>query len=508
MPGKRFPRPPKDTASLYVRLSDKPDETSTSLETQEQQLGQLASQHGLTVVNVHKDPGYSGALRDRPGFLAWLDDAKQARCSHLLAHHLDRVSRGSIAGLASFMDVVEGVGADGKPAHAPVRFLSVADRLDSTSASWDMEVGMRGIFAKEERRRISERVSRAKRAMKAQNRFTGGVPPFGWRSVPKPDGPGRVLAPVEEEQEALRAAAKVLIKDGLKAAAKYLNQQTDLKPRRAKAFTRQTLMQTLSSEASSQIFTAVERVQIKEALKPKEERKYHGRNATRLLAGGILRCAGCDRPMYIGTRAVRRKDPNAEPIKHYRCRSALDGYPCDAKVSASARLVEAAVEEAFLEGWGPIEMTEVVSMATEHQQQLALLTEEIDALSETLAKTRGAERRTVVEQLEALEARQAELEARTPPRLSTIRRLGKTYTEHYLQQDLEGRRKLLKRLVGSLHLKPATRQRIRSFDMERIPDRWKLDPVLADAWIPEDGKIEIEPEELARVWGAEEATPT
>jgi hypothetical protein len=89
-----------------------------------------------------------------------------------------------------------------------------------------------------------------------------------------------------------------------------------------------------------------------------------------------------------------------------------------------------------------------------------------------------------------------------------IRPLGKTYGEYYLQEDLEGRRKLLKRLVGSLHLKPATRQRIRSFDMERIPDRWKLDPVLADAWIPEDGKIEIEPGELARVWGAEEPTPT
>ena len=60
---------PRTPASLYVRLCDKPDETCTSLETQEQQLRQLASEHGLTVVNVHKDPGYSGALRDRPGFL-------------------------------------------------------------------------------------------------------------------------------------------------------------------------------------------------------------------------------------------------------------------------------------------------------------------------------------------------------------------------------------------------------------------------------------------------------
>jgi hypothetical protein len=42
--------------------------------------------------------------------------------------------------------------------------------------------------------------------------------------------------------------------------------------------------------------------------------------------------------------------------------------------------------------------------------------------------------------------------------------------------SLEGRRRLLERLVGSLHLEPATRQRQRHFDMERIPDRYRLDP--------------------------------
>jgi hypothetical protein len=38
--------------------------------------------------------------------------------------------------------------------------------------------------------------------------------------------------------------------------------------------------------------------------------------------------------------------------------------------------------------------------------------------------------------------------------------------EYYLQQDLEGHRKRLKRLVGSHHLEPAMRQRIRHFEME------------------------------------------
>jgi hypothetical protein len=68
----------------------------------------------------------------------------------------------------------------------------------------------------------------------------------------------------------------------------------------------------------------------------------------------------------------------------------------------------------------------------------------------------------------------------------TIRSLGKTRREHYLQQDLEGRRKLLKRLVRTLHLEPATRQRIRHFDIERIPDRHKLDLGERDEVIAEE----------------------
>jgi site-specific DNA recombinase len=506
---KRFPEPPKNTASLYKRLSVTSDQKSTSLESQEADMRQLAADHGLTVVAVHTDPGYSGSLRDRPGFLAWLADAQQGRCSHLIAWHSDRVSRGSIAGLAAFMDTVEGLGSDGKPAHKPPRFLSVSDRLDSESPSWDMEIGIRGIFAKEERKRISERVSRAKKTMKSQGRWTGGVAPFGWTSGPNPDGPGRVLVPVEEEQEALRAAAQVLIKDGLKPAARYLN-STGLKPRRAQAFTRQTLMQTFVTEASNTIFSPVERVQIREALKPKEERKYHGRKATRLLAGGILRCAGCDRPMYVATRAVRRKDPNAEPIKHYRCRSSLDGYPCDAKVSASALLVEAAVEDAWLAGWGPKERFETMSAVTEHQQQLALLTEQIDELSDQLAAVRGSARRPIVDQLEALEDQYAELETQQPSsnwRDRPIRSLG-TYAEHYLAQDPEGRRKILQQTIpGGLHLEPATRQRIRQFDMERIPDRWKLDP---DNYIGDVRDYpefqQLPPEDIDETWEPDEET--
>jgi hypothetical protein len=214
--------------------------------------------------------------------------------------------------------------------------------------------------------------------------------------------------------------------------------------------------------------------------------------------------------MYVATRAVRRKDPEAQPIKHYRCRSGLDGYPCDKKVSASARLVEAAVEEAWLAGWGPKERFEVVSQVTEHHQQLALMTEEIDALSERLAHVRGADRRAIVDQLEALEARQMELEAQPPGtswRDQSTRSLG-TYADLYLAADLEGRRKLLKKTIsGGLHLEQATRQRIRVFDMERIPDRWKLDP---DNYIGDVRDYpefqQLPPEDIDETWEPDEET--
>jgi DNA invertase Pin-like site-specific DNA recombinase len=512
---RRFPQPPKKTASLYKRLSLTPDEKSTSLESQETDMRRLAADLGLRIVAIHTDIE-SGASRTRSGLQDWLDDARKGRVDHLLAWHFDRVERGGLAAIGAFLDTVKGIDAQGRSSHHPPRFLSVNDGLDSTDSNFDLNIGIKAIIAQEERRRISERVSRSKQALRDMQRFGGGVPPFGWTSVPNPvvddkgNPIGRVLAPVEEEQEALRAAADVLVKDGLKAAAKYLNQQTNLKPRRAKAFTRQTLMQTFVTEASDKIFTPVERVQIREALKPKEERKSHGRAATRLLAGGILRCAGCDRPMYVATRAVRRKDPDAQPIKHYRCRSGLDGYPCDKKVSASARLVEAAVEEAWLAGWGPKERLEVVSQVTEHHQQLALMTEEIDALSERLAHVRGVDRRQLVDQIEALEARQAELEATQPGtswRDQTTRSLG-TYADLYLAADLEGRRKLLKMTIsGGLHLEPATRQRIRVFDMERIPDRWKLDP---DNYIGDVRDYpefqQLPPEDIDETWEPDEET--
>ena len=92
-------RQAKNVASLYLRMSVESDEKGTGLESQEAELRQLAAQHGLRVLEPpHVDDGYSGALRDNPGFLAWLDDARKGGAPRsLLAYHVDRISRAATA---------------------------------------------------------------------------------------------------------------------------------------------------------------------------------------------------------------------------------------------------------------------------------------------------------------------------------------------------------------------------------------------------------------------------
>ena len=147
-----------------------------------------------------------------------------------------------------------------------------------------------------------------------------------------------------------------------------------------------------------------------------------------------------------------------------------------------ARLVEEQqVEEAFPRGWGQIKMTEVVSVATNHQR-LAELTSRSTSCRRRWPRFRGP---SVPSSKLSKLVRPAGA-AGAPPTLSVVHSTGLTYGEFYFDPPLEGRRKRLKRLVGSLHLEPASRPRQRHFDMERIPDRYKLDPGQWDEVITEE----------------------
>jgi site-specific DNA recombinase len=477
----------RNTASLYCRMSELPEERGTGLASQETDLRNLAAASGLTVVAVHIDEGLSGAIRNRPAFTAWLDDARDGRADHLLGWKLDRISRGGSAGLARFLDTIEGVNHDGEQISPKVRFLSYADHLDSESPSWPMQAAVLGAVAQGERDSISLRVKRSRRALKESGRFGGGTPPVGFTSVDNPDGGGRILVEDVREITPLKEAARILTVDGLKPATRWMNLHSGIRPRRAADWTRQSLQGALTSEAAQTIFTASERQLIKEALAPKAEKVYRGRAPTRLLST-VLHCASCGRTMIVATRE-RRKDSDAAPSKVYRCRSVIDGAYCRKRAAVSARLIEPVVEELFLEGWGRQSETVVVRYADEHRERLAEMGEQIDALYVQLGKAKGADRRAertaLTEEIDRLEAELTVAEQKAPSSLSKLIQTGRTLADAWLAGDVEERRELLKRCVGTLHVRPG-KPGARVFDRDRISDRRKFDPADMTAVGPDD----------------------
>lgn len=197
------------TASIYLRLSAASDDDSTGLSSQEADLRRLAEERGLQVVAVHADDGLSGALRNRPGFLAWLEDGRSGRAGNLLAWKLDRVSRGGSAGLARFLDVLEGTDDDGRSTGPGVRFLSAADRLDSSAPGWDVQAAVLGAIAKGERDAIRARMLRHREANRADGRVVGGRRAWLFETAPR-EGGGLRLVPVPAHADAVRSALEIL----------------------------------------------------------------------------------------------------------------------------------------------------------------------------------------------------------------------------------------------------------------------------------------------------------
>lgn len=464
----------KRAASLYVRLSRQSREEQTGLGSQEQDLRNLAAARGLAVAEVRVDDGESGALRNRPGLLAWLQDARDGRVDHLLAWKLDRVSRGGSAALAEFLDTLEGIDRDGKPVSAPVRFLSVADGLDSESGSWGIQAAVMAEIAKSEREAIRTRILRSKKALRDAGRWQGGPVPTAFRAAPNPEGPGKVLVPVPSEVAILREAAAILTARGLRAATRFLEAST-LRPSRVEHWQRMTVRQALTSDAAKAlIFSPAERADIRQALEPKGG--SGGRGPSRLLSG-ILRCASCGQNMHV----VGRGGKASAGTRRYMCSGRRHGYGCETPTGASCDLLETYVEREWLAGWGEMDEMTLVQPAAEHRNRVALLEEQIaDAKAAYMAAATRAERAEATVRVDELEDALDALESQPSTLLTFLRTTGRTYADAWRDADLDDRRDLLRQTVGFLTVARATTPGRTAFDPARLLDGYKLAPAPAD----------------------------
>lgn len=476
-------------ASLYVRLSKQADDSNTSKESMIADLRAMCATQGFDEVALHVDDGKSGAIRNRPEFMSWLNDARLGRADALLAWHVDRMTREGLNVAAVILDVVEGKDPEsGKVVFPPVRLMDAKGLDSANGAAFRIMFLIRAEIAREERERIKDRLKGKSTRLRKMGRWPGGDAPYGYEAVEASDGRGKALAINEKEAGALREAARrILGGHTLGATSRWMNDNGHT-PRRTDAWSRVTLGQALTGDhILGRITTggALQRdeqgrpltpfpavldlptvVELRRLLAPAPDgRKRGGRKPSRLLSR-VIECDSCGGYLTVIRRSPEAEAKQGRPAKEvvaYRCQRRADGGVCDHPTLASAEPIEEYVTRRFLLDFGHAPMVEERVIAAD-ATALATVEEALAAVLASLAVSATPEN---FARLQSLQAERDLLAA--APREPVVERIftGHTMGEEWERRDLDGKRDLLRQAYAVLRLKPGKRGR-RGFDESRL----------------------------------------
>lgn len=451
----------RDRVSLYVRLSRAADDENLSLKGMTEELQAYVAKLKLREVAIHVDDGLSGGYRDRPAFQAWIADARNGRCDVLATPHVDRLTREGLNVAASLLDVVEGKDpATGRPAHAPVRLMDMQGIDSEHGDAFRMRFVIQAEVGRSERERIRDRARKSVKRVRAANRWPGGVLPFGYRAVPNPDGAGTILEPDPEEAAALRECAqRVLGGQGLSAVSLWLNTQ-DVKPRRAKSFSRQTLRIALTGTAATgriksggqilpgvqfePVLSAAESAALNKLLAPTPGAKFTGGRQPARLLSGLLRCYSCESVLYVWHRDDRLA---------YRCNKRGVGQACESPVTVNCVPIEKYITGEVLSLLGDKPMTRQ-EVRVSGGGDIAAVEQEIQDVLMQVAQAATAEN---VSRLQALQQERDELRAIEPETEVVTVDLGMSGAEWWEQAQLSERRDLVGNIWPHILLLPGKR---------------------------------------------------
>ncbi|MDG4792676.1 recombinase family protein [Micromonospora sp. WMMD1082] len=489
-------------ASIYVRLSNAADEANTSLENMIAECRAVCAAEDFAEAALHIDDGITGGVRDRPEFIAWLDDARHQRADVLVAHHVDRMTREGLNVAAMILDVQEGKDpATGRIIRPPVRLIDTKGLDSNNGVAFRILFLIKAETAREERERAKQRVAGRSLRLRLAGRWPGGTPPFGYEIVPSPDGKGKTLALCQKETDFVReCAGRILIGHKLGRTVRWLNRNGP-KPRRAAEWSRATLKQVLTGDhilgrvVSNGVVQRDEKgrpvtpfpavldlptvLALRKVLASDEEYVPRGRHPARL-GSKIIECDGCGNYLTVAWRSGRPAPPG-KPARRprgdlitYRCQRRAEGRTCSQPVAVSALPFEAHLEEMYLREFGRSPLVEHKVMMPD-DARLAEIEEELALCVARLAQSATPEG---FAELQRLQAERDTLSA--APREPTIVKVltGRTLAEEWHDQDIEGRREMLTDAYAVLRLGPGKRGR-HGFDPGRllvIPAEGEHDP--------------------------------
>ena len=141
--------PAKPLAAIYVRVSTQEQaQQGFSLNAQQEALENYAKALGYDIYRIYRDEGKSAKdMTHRPFMMQMLKEAQEKKFSAIFIYKLDRFSR-SIKDLILTIDKLKDWGID---------FVSLQDRIETTSASGKLMFHIIGAFAEFERNIIGDR---------------------------------------------------------------------------------------------------------------------------------------------------------------------------------------------------------------------------------------------------------------------------------------------------------------------------------------------------------------
>ncbi|QYJ04233.1 recombinase family protein [Nocardioides panacisoli] len=351
---------------LYLRLSISAD-GADSLDRQETDLRKWAANEGLEVRKVWRDDGRSGYRRGvkREGFDAALKAIVDGEAKTLAVWKLDRLSRQGAGQVGVFLDDVERAGG---------RLVFLKDGLDTrTGNAARMPIMVLSEIARSESVNTSLRVKSRKDRNRADGRYLGGPPPYGYEVDEE-----RHFRPKEPEYSVMRdVVSRIVGGETLLAIVRDLNERR-VPTRRGGAWRVNTLSwalrsptlvgltpekqrgedgtwksqtrawrnqngDTVSLMAPGCEAIATEGEQARMLTIMDERLRRYGRGKVpvrqpRSLLGGLVRCASCGRTMNTFGGS-------------YRCRRWMAGGQegdCPRPVSVKEEVLEEAVVRAWV----------------------------------------------------------------------------------------------------------------------------------------------------------------
>lgn len=179
----------KPLAAIYIRVSTEDQvKHGISLSAQEESLKNYCSALGYELFKIYKDEGKSGKdIKGRPEMTKMLEDAQAKKFQAIFIYKLDRFSR-------SLRDLIETMA---KLKDWNVDFVSLQDKIETTSASGKLMFHIISAFAEFERNVTSERTKFAMdKTFRDGNLVT--KPPLGYKVENKQLIPGNHSYVVQE----------------------------------------------------------------------------------------------------------------------------------------------------------------------------------------------------------------------------------------------------------------------------------------------------------------------